>query len=84
MLVSMITQSDWSVVILFIFVEGAHGFTSVSVYFYRAIVYLGESLEFDVIAPDTVLPLPVDVLVEIVFSSHNELHKELLLVLNVI
>jgi hypothetical protein len=41
-------------------------------------------LEFDVIAPDTVLPLPVDVLVEIVFSSHNELHKELLLVLNVI
>jgi hypothetical protein len=64
--------------------ESSHRFCSVSIYFNRAIVNLWKSLQLNVISPNSILSFSVDILVEVFFSSHNELHEKLLFTLDVV
>ena len=83
-LFAVVAQSYWFIIILLVFVESAHWLASVRVDFYRAVVYLREGLQLDVVAPHAVLSLSLDVLVEVVFPAHYKLHEKLLLVLDVV
>lgn len=64
--------------------KSTHWLCSVSIYFNRAIIDLRHCLQLNIITPHSILPLSVNIILEIVFASYNELDEEFFLALNVV
>ena len=64
--------------------KSTHWVCSVSIYFNGSIIDLGHRLQLNVITPHTVLPLPVNILLEVFFPTDYELDEELFFTLNVV
>jgi hypothetical protein len=64
--------------------KSTHWLCSVSIYFNRSIIDLGHRLQLNIITPDSIIPLPFNILLEVFFSSYNELDKEFFLALYVV
>ena len=64
--------------------KSTHWLCSVSIYFNGPIIDLGHRLQLNVITPHTVLPLPVNILLEVFFASYYELDEEFSLALDVV
>jgi len=64
--------------------KSTHWLCSVSIYFNGPIIDLGHRLQLNVITPHTVLPLPVNILLEVFFASDYELDEEFSLALDVV
>jgi len=68
----------------FFFMEGPHRFGSICIYFNWTIIDFRECLQFDVISPNSILPLFLNILFKILFPSYNELREKFFFVFNVI
>lgn len=64
--------------------KSTHWLCSVSIYFNGPIIDLGHRLQLNVITPHTILPLPVNILLEVFFASDYELDEEFSLALDVV
>ena len=66
------------------FVKGPHRLWTISIYFNRSVINLGKSLQLDIIAPNSIDSFPVNIVLEIVFSTNDKLNEEVLFTLNVV
>ena len=83
---SVITKSNWnfSSIIMLFFVKSSHWFCSVSVNFNWSIIYFWKCLQFNIITPNSILPFPVYILLEVIFTSYDELNKEISFTLDIV